>query len=107
LQRAGAHDIVSAANAGGNFLAAATRHSHLVNTMRDVLTVGGELMIDEREVTKDEVGRFPNQLENVAVLRVYRDKRYFDVHEFPELVTGDKIVYVGRSNRETVKETAS
>ncbi len=98
LQRAGAHTIVSAASAGGNLMAAATRHVHLVNTMRDVLTVGGELMIDEREISEDEVGLKPNQIENVAVLRVYRDARYFDVSDMPELVIGDKIVYVGKSN---------
>lgn len=107
LQRAGAHDIISAASAGGSLMAAATRHVHLVNTMRDVLTVGGELMIDEREITEEEVGKKPNQIENVAVLRVYRDQRYFDVADMPELAPGDKIVYVGKSNhpREQVEST--
>jgi voltage-gated potassium channel len=99
LQRAGAHNIVSAASAGGSLMAAATRHLHLANTMRDVLTVGGELMIDEREITENEVGLKPNQIENIAVLRVYRDDRFFDVSEMPELAPGDKLVYVGKSNR--------
>jgi voltage-gated potassium channel len=99
LQRAGAHDIVSAAGAGGNLMALATRHVHLVNTMRDILTVGGELMIDEREISEDEIGLTPKQIENVAVLRVYRDQRFFDVADMPELALGDKIVYVGKSNQ--------
>lgn len=98
LQRAGAHNIISAATAGGNLMAAATRHVHLVNTMQDILTVGGQLMIDEREVTEDEVGLKPNEIENIAVLRVYRDAQYFDVTDMPELAAGDKIVYVGKSN---------
>ena len=99
LQRAGANSIISAATAGGNLMAAATRHVHLVNTMQEVLTVGGELMIDEREIREDEIGRMPNQLKDIAVLRVYRDERHFDVTEMPELVSGDKIVYVGKTDR--------
>jgi len=105
LERAGAHDIVSAASAGGNLMAAATRHVHLVNTMRDVLTVGGQLMIDEREINEDEVGLLPKQIPDVAVLRVYRDQRYFDVADMPELALGDKIVYVGKSNHTKSDET--
>ncbi len=107
LQRAGAHTTVSAASAGGNLMAAATRHVHLVNTMRDVLTVGGELMIDEREIYEDEVGLTPNQIEHIAVLRVYRDARYFDVSDMPELVQGDKIVYVGKSNNQKQRTETS
>ena len=94
LQRSGAHTIVSPAFAGGNLMAAATRRAHLVETMQEVLSVGGALRLEERQVQPDEVGMSPSELPEISVLRVYRGENHFNVAELPILNQGDTLVYV-------------
>lgn len=94
LQRSGVDVIVSPSTAGGHLMAAATRHGHLVETMQDILSVGGTMKLEEREVLPEEVGQHPASLRDVAVIRVYRDGRNFDVGQFPLLEAGDILVYV-------------
>lgn len=103
LQRSGASVIVSPSVAAGNMLAAATRRTHLVETMQDILSFGGALQLDERVVREGEAGRHPRDLEGCAVLRVYRSGRHFDVPRLPLLEEGDILVYVrGAEPRNTV-----
>ncbi len=96
LERSGANVIISPAAAGGNLMAAATRqaHSHLVETMQDILSVGGALQLDERAVRPEEIGKRPGEIQGAAVMRVYRDGDYFDVPDLPMLKEGDTIVFV-------------
>ncbi|HIJ65919.1 MAG TPA: potassium channel family protein [Candidatus Hydrogenedentes bacterium] len=94
LERSGAHTIVSRAAAGGNLMAAATRRAHIVETMQDLLSVGGSLQLDERPVAPSEVEKHPAQLENVAVVRVYRGEKRFDLAALPTLETNDTIVFI-------------
>ena len=72
LERSGAHQIIQSAAAGGTLLAAATRQSHLVDTLTDLLSVGGALQLDERPVTPEEIGQAPSALSGTRVIRVYR-----------------------------------
>jgi voltage-gated potassium channel len=94
LQRSGADTIISPATAGGNLLAAATRRRHLVDTMQEVLSVGGKLRLDERAARPEELGKRPNELPGVAVIRVYRAGRGYDPDAFPALEQGDMLVLV-------------
>lgn len=94
VERSGANTIISPASAGGNLMAAATRQKHIVNTMKDILTVGGTLRMDERLVREDEVGKHPSELEGLAAVRVYRDGAHFDLTHFPTLESGDILVFV-------------
>ena len=48
----------------------------------------------EREVAADEAGKHPRELGEVAILRVYRDGRHYDVDSLPVLQGGDTIVFV-------------
>ncbi|NIA13084.1 MAG: potassium transporter TrkA [Nitrospiraceae bacterium] len=100
LQRVGADTIISRAAAGGNLMAAATRRAHLVETMQDMLTVGGALKLDERPVTHHEVGKHPGDIPGVAVLRIYRDGRHHNVSDLPRLRKGDTIVFVTAGEQE-------
>lgn len=97
LRRSGADTIISRASAGGNLMAAATRRAHLVETMEDILTVGGSLQLEERPVHPDEVGKHPSQLKNMALLRVYRDDRHYDVSSLPTIEAGDTLIFVTSS----------
>jgi len=94
LQRSGANIIVSPAIAGGNLLAAATRRAHLVETMQDILSVGGTMRLDERRAEPEEVGKHPSELKNLSVIRVYRGNRHYNVGEFPVLEPDDTLVLV-------------
>jgi len=94
LQRSGAQTIVTPASAGGNLMAAATRRSHLVETMQDMLSVGGGLQLDERPVHDNEVGKASGDLDGLAVVRVYRKGTFYNAGGLPELEKGDVIVFV-------------
>lgn len=104
LERGGANVIVSPSVAGGNMLAAATRRAHLVETMQDILSVGGSIKLDERPVRPGEAGIHPRDLEGGVVVRVYRNGKHFDVPRLPVLEAGDILVYVrGAEARNTVR----
>jgi voltage-gated potassium channel len=94
LQRSGAHTIVSPASAGGTLMAASTRHSNLVETMQDLMDVGGTIQLLERGVADAEVGKLPAELPGAVVLRVYRGDQKFEVAEMDALQCGDSIIYV-------------
>ncbi len=100
LQRSGARTIVSSATAGGNLMAAATRRPHLAEVMKDLLSVGGALRMDERTVRPEEVGKHPHDLPGICVLRVFRGTDHFDGVAFPALESGDVLVYVASENNE-------
>ena len=94
LQRGGAHHVVSPAFAGGTLMAAATRQKHLVDTLEDMLTVGGTIQLEERAVTAQEVGKDAGSLAGMAIVRVYRGDEHYDVDKLPTLSEGDILVYV-------------
>ena len=94
IARGGAHVIINPAKAGGALMAAATRQSHVVATLQDILSVGGELRLNERIVTPEEVGKYPRELTGLAVVRVYRGEKRLELSSFPKLEAGDLLVYV-------------
>lgn len=98
IERSGADTIVSPSFAGGNLMAASTRRPHLVDTMRNLLSIQGTLHLDERTVTEAEVGKAPRTLEGISVLRVYRGNIRYEVANFPVLEAGDVIVFVAAKN---------
>ena len=98
LQRAGAHHIVHPAFAGGSLMAATTRRAHLADTLKDLLSVGGVLHLEERTVQETEIGLSPHGLKDIAVLRVYRGDEHYEVHALPCLEKGDVLVYVAATN---------
>jgi len=96
LERSGARTVVTPAVAGGTLMAAATRHEHLVETLSDILSVGGAIHLDERPAQPDEIGRRPVEIPGVAVVRVYRGDKRFDVPDLPSIEANDILVYVAR-----------
>ncbi len=98
IERSGVGTIV--APSAGNLIAAATRRPHLVDTLKDLLRIGGAAFLDERPVTKEEDGRHPSEIKDVAVVRVYRDGSHFNIGELPTLREKDIIVYVASVKKE-------
>lgn len=99
LERGGAHHIVNPTFAGGSLMAAATRQKHLAETMTDILSVGGSLRLDERVVRAEEVGKAPNELPGLAVVRLYRGAHHFGLRDLPVIEAGDVLVYVSQADR--------
>ena len=93
LTRAGARTTVRPSSVGGSLMAAATRRPHLVDTLQDIMNVGGALRLEERQATRDEVGRRPADID-ALVVRVYRGERHFSLPDFPVLEPGDTLVYI-------------
>ena len=98
LNRSGAHTIVHPDVAGGALMAAGTRRAHLVETLQDILSVGGRLKLDERPVRQEEIGRAPNALPGISVVRVYRDGRPLDLDACGSLQERDILVFVCRGS---------
>ncbi len=94
LQRSGADHVINPSLAGGNLMAAATRREHLVDTMQDVLSFGGALQLDEREVRTEEAGKTAADLPDLTVVRVYRGDREFAPRAAGPLEPGDVIVFL-------------
>jgi voltage-gated potassium channel len=95
LARTGLKTIVT--GAGGNLIAASTRRPHLVDTLQDLLNVGGALRLDERRVRPEEAGKYPKDLGGIVVVRVYRGGECFNSGELPQLEAGDVLVFVQAS----------
>ena len=93
LERGGAHQIVSPSSAGGTLMAASTRRRHLVDTLTDLLSVGGDLQLDEREIRPEEAGQSPAALD-MQVIRVYRGECPLSVQNVSALEAGDVLVYL-------------
>ncbi len=100
LQRSGAHSIISPSVTGGTLMAAATRQVHLVDTMQDLLSVGGALQLDERTVHGNEVGKNPRELRDILVLRVYRGSQVMNPARIDKLDAGDILVFVAPGTNE-------
>jgi voltage-gated potassium channel len=94
IARSGAHVIINPAHAGGALMAAATRQSHVVDTLQDILSVGGELALLERVVSPEEAGKRPGDLTGLAIVRVYRGDKRYDLRNLPQLEAGDVLVYI-------------
>ena len=59
-----------------------------------MLSVGGGIQLEERAVRDEEVGKKAGALAGMAVVRVYRGGRHYDVGKLPKLAEGDILVYV-------------
>jgi voltage-gated potassium channel len=94
VERSGASHTVNPAVAGGSLMASATRHAHLMETLKDMLSVGGSLRLDERRVKSEEVGKNPAELPGITVVRIYRGTHFYNVSNLPELDKGDVLVYL-------------
>ncbi len=94
LERSRVHTVITPASVGGNLMAAATRREHLVETLQEVLSVGGAIQLDEREAQPEEVGKRPGEVGGMAIVRLYRGTRHFDVPNLPTIESGDILVYI-------------
>lgn len=95
IKRSSADIIISPSTAGGNLMAAATKHEHLAKLLEDMLTAAHGINMRERAVKEGEIGKKPKELKGKAVIGVYKDK-LLDVSELDnvKLAAGDILIFL-------------
>ncbi|MFC4291634.1 potassium channel family protein [Sphingorhabdus arenilitoris] len=95
-RQAGANNVINPVNFAGFLLAGTCHGEHISEYMSDLATVKGRVMLRERVVSKDEIGKPLRGRENAVGLRVYRGEKAYGFWE-PEagsLQAGDTIVEI-------------
>ena len=103
LYRAGADVVVAPSVAGGRMMSAAVRQKAVVPFLQDLLVFGQGLDAVECEVSAQEVGQSPcnlERLQNALILGVQRGDQTFRFHQLRDLSLqqSDVIVYLISEN---------
>jgi voltage-gated potassium channel len=96
LRQSGANAVITSSEAVGRLLGLSATSPNLGTVIEDLLSSREGLEVGERQVTRDEVGLSPGQVEGEAVLAVVRNKtlrRFYDP-TVAKLETGDQVVVV-------------
>jgi voltage-gated potassium channel len=96
LRQSGANAVITSSEAVGRLLGLSATSPNLGTVIEDLLSSREGLEVGERQVTRDEVGLSPGQVEGEAVLAVIRNKtlrRFYDP-TVATLQTGDQVVVV-------------
>lgn len=96
LRQSGADAVITSSEAVGRLLGLSAANPNLGTVIEDLLSASEGLEVGERQVTREEVGLSPAQLEDERVLAVVRNKtlrRFYDP-TVARLETGDQVVVV-------------
>jgi len=107
FKQGGADAIVSPATFGGYILAAAVDQGHMVHYLDDLLTARGNIVLAERAVRPEEIGKIPADLKPDVLLRLYRGDRMLTLSELDlagRLEAGDIMVLLTSLRNKTVRE---
>jgi voltage-gated potassium channel len=107
FKQGGADAIVSPATFGGYILAAAVDQGHMVHYLDDLLTARGNIVLAERAVRPEEIGKTPADLKPDVLLRLYRGDRMLTLSELDlagRLEAGDIMVLLTSLRNKTVRE---
>jgi voltage-gated potassium channel len=99
LRQSGADSVITSASAAGRLLGLSVLSPHASSVMEDLIQQGSGLSLNERPVTKAEVGRAPRECKDlvVTVVRGHRLLGY-DNPEADPLQSTDRIVVIHRSS---------
>lgn len=100
LRQSGADQVVTSSDAVGRLMGLSSVNPHVGAVMEDLLSSGEGLEVLERQITADEVGLSPQQIQGERVLAVVRNdtlRRYFD-STVSTLQAGDRLVIVRRAS---------
>jgi len=103
LRQSGANAVITSSEAVGRLLGLSATSPNLGTVIEDLLSSREGLEVGERQVTRDEVGLSPGQVEGEAVIAVVRNKtlrRFYDP-TVAKLETGDQLVVVRHASEET------
>jgi len=96
LERSGAETIIAPSVTSGKLMALATREPKVVHLLEDVMTSESGLILSQREIRSDEIGKLPASLRNVVVLGVVRGEKVHTMEEMRamKLKEGDQIIHM-------------
>lgn len=99
LRQSGADSVITSASAAGRLLGLSVLSPNASSVMEDLIQQGTGLSLNERPVTKSEVGHSPRECEDLIVT-VVRGHRLlgFDNPEANELKPTDRVVVIHRSS---------
>ncbi len=103
LRQSGANAVVTSSEAVGRLLGLSAVSPNLGTVIEDLLSSKEGLEVSERQVTKDEVGKSPDEVHGDRVIAVVRNKtlrRFYDP-TVATLQTGDQIVVVRHADENT------
>jgi len=96
LRQSGANAVITSSEAVGRLLGLSATSPNLGTVIEDLLSSREGLEVGERQVTREEVGLNPGQVEGERVIAVVRNKtlrRFYDP-TVAKLETGDQVVVV-------------
>lgn len=98
LRQSGADSVITSASAAGRLLGLSVLSPNASSVMEDLISQGAGMRLNERPVTKGEVGRSPRECEDlvVSVVRGHRLLGYDDPQATPIEPT-DRVVVIHRS----------
>lgn len=106
LKQSGAHQVVVSSATAGRLLGLATATPPVVDVIEDLLTPGEGMAIAVRSARREELGKSPRELNEVAVALLRRNHLLqLTEPEAQTLESGDMIIHV-RDDRPTIEETA-
>lgn len=95
-RQAGATTVINPVSFTGLLLASSCHGEHISEYLTDLASVGGEVLIKERPVTPNEIGKRLRDLPDGIGLRIYRDGKNFGFWEpqAEKLEAGDLLVQI-------------
>jgi voltage-gated potassium channel len=109
LRQSGANAVVTSSEAVGRLLGLSAISPNLGTIIEDLLSSNEGLEVAERQITKEEIGRSPGDVDGERVIAVVRNKtlrRFYDP-TVARLEGGDQVVVVRHSAEEVEQETIS
>jgi voltage-gated potassium channel len=102
LRQSGANAVVTSSEAVGRLLGLSAVSPNLGTIIEDLLSSKEGLEVGERQITKEEIGRSPSQVDGERVIAVVRNKtlrRFYDP-TVATLEAGDQVVVVRQATEE-------
>ena len=100
IRQAGADNIINPVSMGGHLLARASEGRHVAECIADLASADGQVVMRERPVTADEIGKPLSKLKTGMGLRISRSNHihgYWE-HAAQSLKAGDIIVEIARTD---------
>ena len=96
LRQSGADQIITPSITGGRLMVLAIKNKLSTNLLDDLLTSRYGVDVNEREVTVDEIGKKPKEIQNIVVIEVNRGDTIYPAPKLDSITLekGDWLVFI-------------
>ena len=100
-RQAGANVVINPVRFAGLLLATTSKGEHLADYLTDLATTRGNVLLREREASRDEVGQLLSEIRGGRAVRLYRGKEVLcpDDVDPPRVEAGDIVLEIARKKR--------